>query len=80
MLKQLPDKVLSAFAALDGQTEFQTIISWLDESLVDLNFGMSLTKDDVNLRWQQGAAQVLRELVEKARNAKATHYSRQKRQ
>jgi hypothetical protein len=69
MLKRPDDKVLQALANLEGNLSFETIRSWLEESLQDLYRDSCSTKDDVLSRWQQGAAQAVGEILEKSKEA-----------
>lgn len=76
ILRQSPDRVASAMASLEGNAEFEVIVGWLEESLADLRSASMHTKDEVVLRWQQGASQTLDDLVRKIRSARQTQYSR----
>lgn len=69
MLKRPDEKVLQALASLEGNLSFETIRSWLEESLQDLYRDSCNTKDDVLSRWQQGAAQAVGEILEKSKEA-----------
>lgn len=69
MLKKPDTKVLSALASLEGNNNFETICSWLEESLQDLYASSCETKDEVLSRWQQGAAQAVKEFLVKAEDA-----------
>ena len=66
-----PKKVISAFAALQGEYNFEVIREWLQKSLDDLDEANAITKDEVQVRWNQGAAQQLRELLRIAREARS---------
>lgn len=69
MLKKPDTQVLNALASLQGNSNFETIRSWLESSLQDLYVTSSITKDEVISRWNQGAAQAVAELLEKAKEA-----------
>ena len=69
MLSKPDTKVLSALASLAGHPSFETVRGWLIESLNDLYVNGSQAKDDVIARWHQGAAQAVRELLDKAESA-----------
>ena len=69
MLKKPDTQVLNALASLQGNSNFEAIRSWLEASLQDLYVTSSITKDDVISRWNQGAAQAVAELLEKAKEA-----------
>lgn len=77
MLRRPDAKVFSALASLEGDANFQTVLQWLDGSLQDLYVGSCNTKDEVLSRWQQGAAQAVGDLLDKAREARTViHKSR----
>jgi len=78
MLKQSPDRVISALSSLEGNTEFEVVMGWLEESRADLHAASLHTKDEVVLRWQQGAGQLLDDLIQKVRSSRQTQYSRRK--
>ena len=59
-------------ASLDGNSEFEEICKWLDESLAELQKQTAYTKDEVQTRWMQGATQVLDEFLTKKRTARDT--------
>lgn len=65
-------------ASLEGNADFEVFAVWLEESLTELRTFSSHTKDEVVLRWQQGASQVLDDLVSKIRSARQTQYSKKK--
>ena len=69
MLKKPDTQVLNALASLQGNSNFEAIRSWLESSLQDLYVTSSITKDEVISRWNQGAAQAVAELLEKAKEA-----------
>lgn len=69
MLKKPSMQVLVALSSLEGDTRFETIRSWLDESLQDLYRDSCNTKDEVLSRWQQGAAQAVGDFLGKANEA-----------
>jgi hypothetical protein len=69
VLTKPSNKVLSAIASLQNDQNFSVIRDWLTESLESLYVNGSTTKDDVVVRWNQGAAQVVRDLLEKCESA-----------
>jgi hypothetical protein len=69
MLVRPNQQVLSALASLQGNASFETVRAWLEDSRQHLYSGMSVTKDEVLTRWQQGAVQAVDELLETACNA-----------
>ena len=69
MLKKPSQQVLNALSSLEGNSQFETVRSWLEESLQDLYRDSVNTKDEVLSRWQQGAAQAVEDLLTKASEA-----------
>lgn len=69
MLAKTDTKILSALASLQGDPNFETVRDWLCQSLDDLYANGASAKDDVIVRWHQGAAQAVRELLDKAATA-----------
>lgn len=65
MLKQPSQQVLSALAAVNTDARFEIVKRWLKESLDGLDADNRITKDDVVVRWNQGAAQAIHELLTK---------------
>lgn len=78
VLSQSPDRVIAALSSLEGNAEFEVVLSWLEASLGELRETSCYTKDEVVLRWQQGACQALTDLTRAARTARQTQYSRKK--
>lgn len=62
-------KVLGALASLQGNKDFETVLDWLVQSLDDLYANGATAKDEVIVRWSQGAAQAVRDFVDKAGTA-----------
>lgn len=69
MLNKPSNQVISALAALNGNPNFETVRSWLQESLQSLYSDSCHTKDEVLSRWQQGAAQTVDEFLKKSTEA-----------
>jgi hypothetical protein len=69
MLKKPSTQVLAALSQLEGNPSFETVRTWLNESLQDLYRNSCNTKDDVLSRWNQGAAQAVEDLLAKASDA-----------
>lgn len=65
MLKQPSQQVLSALASVNTDARFEIVKRWLRESLDGLDADNRITKDDVVVRWNQGAAQAINELLTK---------------
>lgn len=63
MLKRPDRQVLVALASLEGNPQFETVKTWLNESLQDLYRDSTMTKDEVLCRWSQGAAQAVAEFI-----------------
>lgn len=70
MLKRPDQRVFSALASLEGDSNFETVRTWLKDSLQDLYHDSAHTKDEVLSRWQQGAAQAVGDFLNKAEEAK----------
>lgn len=69
MLAKPTHQVLNALASLQGDPHFATVRDWLCQSLDDLYANGASAKDDVIVRWHQGAAQAVRDLLDKAASA-----------
>lgn len=69
MLTRPSNQVIAALATLQGNSSFETIREWLEESLQNLYVDGSMTKDEVLCRWQQGAAQAVAEFLKSAHDA-----------
>ena len=69
MLNKPNNQVLSALSALRSDTNFETVRSWLQESLQSLYSDSCHTKDETLSRWQQGAAQAVDEFLKKSDEA-----------
>lgn len=76
MLVRTPDRVLAALASLDGNSEFEEVCKWLEESLATIRKETDVTRDEVQTRWHQGASQALDEFLTKKRTARDTLYKR----
>ncbi len=66
MLSLLQPEVINALSQLQGNIHFEIVKGWLHESLRELEKTTPITKDEVQLRWQQGAQQVLGTFLEKS--------------
>lgn len=78
VLTQSPDRVIAALSSLEGNAEFEVVLNWLEASLGEIRETSCFTKDEVVLRWQQGACQALSDVVKAARTARQTQYSRKR--
>lgn len=72
MLSHISQETISSLAQLQGNIHFEIVKSWLHESLRELEKTTPITKDEVQLRWSQGAQQVLNSILEKADGAEDT--------
>jgi hypothetical protein len=70
MLSKADRSVLSALSTLKGDADFEVFVKYLERSLQDLLMNSRMTKDETYLRWQQGAAQALSQLIETAYTAR----------
>lgn len=62
MLK-ITKQVTTAFASLEGVHDWEVIMDWLKIERDGLRAYSESTKDEVLLRWSQGATQVLTEII-----------------
>lgn len=70
MMARPDQRVLSALASLEGNPDFEVVMQWLRQSREDqVNAGM-YDKDDVLVRWSQGAYQALDSLISTAEAAR----------
>lgn len=72
MLTKPPARVITALSSLEGNADFEEICKWLDVSLSDIRMITDSTRDEVQTRWNQGAAQVLSEFLNKKSTARET--------
>jgi hypothetical protein len=63
-------QVLQALSTLKGDADFEVFVKYLERSLQDLLMNSRMTKDETYLRWQQGAAQAVSQLIETAYTAR----------
>lgn len=59
-------------ATLSGHPDFEKFLAYLQQSLDQLQAESATTKDEVLLRWQQGAMQVLSQTIESCANSRET--------
>lgn len=68
---QRPDlRVAQALSALEHSVEYQVVLSWLQANLDEIRINNDSTKDEVLTRWNQGASQVLFDLIDASKNAR----------
>jgi len=72
VLNQINIETINALAQLQGNLHFEQVKQWLAESLRELDEITPQTKDEVQLRWNQGAQQVLSTFLQKANGAEET--------
>jgi hypothetical protein len=72
MLLKPPATVISALSSLEGNSDFEEVCKWLNDSLNDIRTLNDSTKDEVQSRWNQGASQVLAEFLNKKQTARET--------
>lgn len=71
MLAKADMRLLSSLASLETNEEFRLVIEWLNTSLAELHYATPAIKDEVLLRWQQGASQMLQEFLSTAKAARS---------
>jgi hypothetical protein len=69
VLAKTDQRVLSALATLRTDQDFIVVTGWIRQSLSDLDAQARHTKDEVLVRWCQGGAQALEDLLERAESA-----------
>jgi hypothetical protein len=63
-MERADTKILSAFATLHGNADFEVVLEWLRKSRdADVNT-LLITKEDAQLRWLQGSIQTLSKIIE----------------
>jgi hypothetical protein len=72
VLSQIEKETINALAQLHGNIHFEQVKTWLRESLRELEKITPQTKDEVQLRWNQGGQQVLETFLQKADGAEET--------
>ena len=72
MLSQIEKETINALAQLRNNIHFEQVKTWLRESLRELEKITPQTKDEVQLRWNQGAAQIIRDFLNRSDEALAT--------
>jgi hypothetical protein len=72
MLKKIDRQVVAALSTLQGHSDFQTLLKYLQQSLDELRRDNQVAKEEVQFRWQQGAIQTLDQLIETCENARET--------
>ncbi len=71
MLLSKPDRqLLVALSALESDPNFQLVLNWLFSSQEELYKNTSYIKDEVLVRWNQGAVQAVIEIIEVVMNSR----------
>ena len=76
MLLKLPDRVNTSLAALSVDPNFIAFCDWLNDEVSNLQRLNANTKDEVIVRWQQGAIQALMDLSEKVDSSRKREYTK----
>ena len=58
------ERQLAALARLRGDSEFGVVVEYLEAARADALHTLSVTTDEVRLRWMQGEAQTLGDLID----------------
>ncbi len=69
MLGKPTDQQLRALRNLKMAQDWETVQDWLENSLSELRQRTDREADEVQMRWNQGAAQALASLLDNAENA-----------
>jgi hypothetical protein len=72
VLQKTDRVIISALATLKGSKEFEIVRVYLEQSLQELYRANATTKDEVILRWNQGAIQLIEQFLDTAKNARET--------
>ena len=72
MLTKPDHPTVQALASLSGNNNFETVRQWLRNTLEEIDRDSCVTKDEVQLRWNQGAAQIIRDFLNRSDEALAT--------
>lgn len=72
MLERPSIRVLQALSQLEGNNDFEEVCDWLGKSLVSIRTNGDSQRDEVLMRWNQGASQVLSEFLDKKTSARET--------
>lgn len=72
MLSKPDRQVVAAMATLSANPDFKKFLEYLNVSLSEIASESASTKDEVLLRWQQGAMQVLSQVITSSVNATET--------
>lgn len=68
-MKKLEQHTIKAFVNLGRDHNFEIVLKWFQESLDEINLAMADLEPDIRLRWEQGKAQNLGEIIKKITEA-----------
>lgn len=60
---KITKQVTAAFLSLEGSNDWEIIMDWLKTERDELRSYNESSKDEVLLRWNQGASQVLTQII-----------------
>lgn len=70
MSREADPEVLRALVALDSDPDFQVVVAWLNLRLLAQEQNQRKQRDEVLLRWGQGRAQELEEILKACAEAR----------
>lgn len=70
MLGKLDQRTAKALHSLKASQEWQVVKEWLDYSLTEIRQRSDRESSEIQLRWNQGACQILAELFKAQEDAK----------
>lgn len=70
MLGKIDKRTAQALISLDSSHDWKTVEEWLRAEMADIEHQLSIESDDILMRWNQGAVQVLREFLDKKTQAR----------
>lgn len=68
MLRKPDERQLKALRNLQNNEDWRLIMQWFEDSLQDIRESSDRKSDEVQLRWNQGGAQSLSDLLENAKD------------
>jgi hypothetical protein len=72
MLENVPNEILKSLASLKNDKRFEDFIVFINDQSLKLAVSSTKLKDETICRWQQGASQVLYELIEQITESRET--------
>jgi len=70
MLNKPSKRVISAFTTLEGNSDFESVMDWIRESLENLKSANAEAREEYLVRWGQGAIQALGQINEYSKNSR----------